>query len=699
MKITDIFMKSIKTKLIISACAMILVAILIVAIPMVESHSHEVETNIERLATAQISTAKEIISAFFGKSTRMVKDIVYHLENSELNLEKLQKDFQTLIDDEPNIMALYYADEVQMKDGGKFYYSGGWTPDSDYDKYTRKWFTAGRDSSCIVFTDPYIDAATNSLVSSICHKITHKDGSFAGTAGIDVNLKELNIIVDNIRLTKNGHSYIIDKNGTYLTNESFSKILKDNFFEDYPELKECKHELGKEIHVEARTKSNYYLAGQVINEEKGWILVSIGRSREIYTDLLSSIRLIIFCGIIALGVSVFVAILISSTIVKPISNVNDAIKEIAEGHADLTRRLTTKSKDEVGELVDGFNMFMKKMHVIIAGVKDSKNALANVKNELQHSIDNTASAITQILSNVESVGGQIRHQSEAVSQTSSAVTEIAENINSLERMIETQSSGVAEASAAVEQMIGNISSVNNSVEKMAASFGNLEKGAKEGIQKQQRVSEHVVEIEAQSKALQDANVAINKVASQTNLLAMNAAIEAAHAGEAGKGFSVVADEIRKLSETSAAESKKISEELRKISDSISAVVIAAHESSHSFAEVGEKISQTDELVNHIKSAMQEQQEGSKQILDALKMMNDSTIEVKNSSHEMALGNQSILREIQTLEDATMLIKGGMTEMTSGASEMNRTSATLTDISVKVRESINKIGSQIDQFKV
>ena len=405
MKLYLNFMKSIKIKLILSACAMILIAILIVAIPMVESHSHEVETNIEKLAAAQISTAKETVSSFFGKSTRMVKDIVYHLENSDLNLEKLQKDFQTLIADEPNTMALYYSDEVQMKDGGKFYYSGGWTPDADYDKYSRKWFTDGRDSDCIVFTDPYIDAATNSLVSSICHKIKHKDGSFAGTAGIDVNLKALNVIVDNIQLTENGHTYIIDKNGFYLTNDDFSKILKDNFFDDYPDLKECKHELGSTIHVEARTEADYYFAGQVINEEKGWILISIGRSREIYTDLLSSIRLIIFCGIIALGVSVFVAILISTAMVKPITNVNDAVKEIAEGHADLTKRLKTTAKDEVGELVGGFNKFMNKMHVIVGGVKDSKNALANVKNELQHSIDNTASAITQILSNVESVVG------------------------------------------------------------------------------------------------------------------------------------------------------------------------------------------------------------------------------------------------------------------------------------------------------
>ena len=385
--------------------------------------------------------------------------------------------------------------------------------------------------------------------------------------------------------------------------------------------------------------------------------------------------------------------------IRPLRRLKTAITEISSGNADLTQRLSVSSKDEVGDVVTGFNGFTEKLQSIISQIKNSKSDLQGAGGQMNDITLDTAASITQIIANIESVNKQIVNQSGSVDETAGAINEIASNIQSLENMIVNQTSQVSQASAAVEEMIGNISSVNQTVEKMAASFEQLELNAQNGTAKQQDVNNKIEQIKDQSEMLQDANTVISAIAEQTNLLAMNAAIEAAHAGEAGKGFSVVADEIRKLSEDSTEQSKNIGVQLGNIRNSIEAVVAASVESSEAFKAVTNKIHETDELVRQIKGAMEEQQIGSQQIGDALHTMNDSTQEVRTASAEMAEGNKQILNEVQSLQDATAKIKDSIGEMSIGAKKIHETRTALSDISGVMNSSIEKIGSEIDLFKV
>ena len=422
------------------------------------------------------------------------------------------------------------------------------------------------------------------------------------------------------KIGKNGYLFIVDGNGTVMAHPNAAVIQSDltkNSSEGLADISKSmiqgKSGSGFVQDVNHVVSAVFYVPVQ----STAWsVAAMIPESQVNLTAAKLGKSIIIGCIAFGLLFTCISAVMIMKAL-RPLKGVESAVRKISSGDADLTQRIAETVNNEIGSVVNGVNTFISKLQSIITGVKESKEELAGAGDNLQTSIEETSSAITQILADIDGVNGEIVNQSASVEETAGAVTEISQNIVSLEKMIENQAGGIDEASAAVEQMIGNISTVNQSVGKMAVSFGELEDSARSGIGKQAHVNEQIELISGQSEMLADANTAIANIASQTNLLAMNAAIEAAHAGDAGRGFSVVADEIRKLSETSAAQSKTIGEQLKKIQDSIHTVVAVSGESGTAFASVSEKIQETDALVLQIKNAMSEQLDGSKQIGEAL----------------------------------------------------------------------------------
>ena len=456
---------------------------------------------------------------------------------------------------------------------------------------------------------------------------------------------------------------------------------------------------GRRYYVDSATKEKMTCAFQPVGENCDWAVFCAAP----YSDFFGSLS---FMSLAILAIMIFTVITATAACIilltvslKPLKTVDDSIHEIATGNADLTKRIDVQTKDEIGSVVDGFNMFAAKLQTIITQVKGSKDALNHAGSELDGSTQATFNSITEILTNIQSVHNQIATQSTSVTETVSAVNQISSNITALEQMIAKQADGVVQASAAVEEMIGNISSVETSIDKMASSFGTLQADAQAGATKQHDVNDRITQIEVQSQMLQEANKTIANIARQTNLLAMNAAIEAAHAGEAGRGFSVVADEIRKLSETSTEQSKTIGNQLNAIKESINEVVTASEETSLAFNSVSQKILETDLLVRQIKLAMEEQTSGSRQVIGVLHSMNDSTTEVRTASSDMSKENQAILSEVKNLQQATDVMLQSMKDMSAGARKINETGATLGQISSKMKDSITEIGEQIDQFSV
>jgi len=532
-----------------------------------------------------------------------------------------------------------------------------------------------------------------------------KKGNFVGVFAGAVQLDDIENMIDDLVVGAGGKIILAGSDGVLIGHMRGEEKYIDLNYSDkigYKGLTNLKEDLKNQI-----TNEGYYTDKQGITNfityhpvpGTPWTTILSIPESQIHNASNNLSRYIALISVVICILIVSASTILILRMMKPLKVVRDSIADIATGDADLTRKVEVKSNNEIGELGAGFNRFMEKLRTIIGGVKDSKEIMESVKTSLNQRIQDNGLCTEDILGDLQAMDNQIQSQSNSVSQTAASVEQVSKNIESLESMIETQSSAVTEASAAVEEMIGNIRSVNVSVGHMATSFDTLSKKADEGITIQDDVNKRILTIEEQSKTLQDANKVISSIASQTNLLAMNAAIEAAHAGEAGRGFSVVAEEIRKLSENSSSQSKKIREELNNIQNSIGNVVQASQASSDSFAHVSSSIQETEQLVLQIKAAMEEQETGSQQIGDALKLMNDNTSQVRAASMEMGEGNKAILVEINDLKETTGMIRESMSEIRNSADQIKHTIESLNEISESVESTVTQIGEQIDLFTV
>lgn len=227
-----------------------------------------------------------------------------------------------------------------------------------------------------------------------------------------------------------------------------------------------------------------------------------------------------------------------------------------------------------------------------------------------------------------------------------------EQIKKLAAKTVDMTSYVTQSSASIEEMVANIASINSVLDQNNEAVSNLAMASSDGKKGLNVVSEHIKQIAADSQNLVQASSIIEEIATQTNLLAMNAAIEAAHAGNAGKGFAVVADEIRKLAENSGKQAQTISNVLKQIKEKIDKTSESSVEAQKRFDQVVELSNKVKDQENVIKTSIEEQSHGGKQVLSSLALMNEVTKEVRSETESLLTTSTTIQNEIQNLASTT-----------------------------------------------
>ena len=272
-------------------------------------------------------------------------------------------------------------------------------------------------------------------------------------------------------------------------------------------------------------------------------------------------------------------------------------------------------------------------------------------------------------------------------------------VNSVFIKFQYQDGHISHASSSFEQIAANIQMVSQTLVNNIENVKILKESSDVGRNSLADIASDIKEIARESQGLLEINTVMKRIASQTNLLSMNAAIEAVHAGEAGKGFAVVADEIRKLAEESGWQSKTISAGIKKIKGSIDKIAMSVENVLSKFEAIDLNVRVVTEHEDNIRVSMEEQEIGSREIVSAVKKLNEITREVTGGSSEMHEEAQEVIRESGNLEKVSQEITYGMNEMASGAEQINVAVHQINELSVKNRENVDFLMQEVSRFKV
>jgi methyl-accepting chemotaxis protein len=430
------------------------------------------------------------------------------------------------------------------------------------------------------------------------------------------------------------------------------------------------------------------------------------KTREIYNLGIMFSSIIVVFIIIALIASALLALIITSNIVRPLLPLSAFMEKVGTTGDIVMRKEDSKAMskyvrrdDEIGMMIRSFNQTLDKIREMVINIKKKAETLHDIGNKLASNMNETATSMNVIAANVQNIKGRAINQNTSVIETHATMEQLTSHIRKLDGHVDRQSIHVSQASSAIEEMVANIRSVTDTLVKNEENVKLLMGASDVGRSGLQDVVQDIQEISRESEGLLEINTVMANIASQTNLLSMNAAIEAAHAGEAGKGFAVVADEIRKLAESSSEQSKTIGTVLKKIKDSIDKISKSTGNVLGKFEAIDSSVRTVADQVEVIRNAMEEQEAGSRQVLEGIGSVNEITQQVTRSSDEMLEGAKEVIRECNNLENVTREITGGMNEMAVGTEQINVAVNRVNEISGENRKNIDHLIQEVSRFKV
>ena len=691
---------SIKAQMMIIFGSLIVVALSLLSIFVLYQSRRAVMEKVTTHLFDKASDTAAILDGVINQSFEYLDGIASQqiLHDTSVSYTERARVLEDLSKGEEGIIAFTIVDPkgvLYLPDGQQFDVSG------------QKWFKDSQGGTKKYFSEPFRDIKTGNLITMAVVPIMGKNNTFMSVLAAVFDGYTLSNVVDRIKVGKTGGCFIISESGVNIANRK--RDLVETQFNVIEAAKTDKSLAEVAAVIEDFLKSDtteirYYtfmgtrdIASAAVMKTTGWNVVIEAPVKE-FLDTINILRIgVIIAALVILLAALVIVSIFSRKLVRPIQNSVPVLQKIAQG--DFTVRLPLHGNNEITDMFEYFNETIAKIGTSIQSVGVNSNTMEDIGNELASNMTETASAVHQISANIDGVKQQALTQADSVTETAATIEEIVRTIKQLNNSIETQAASVAESSASIEQMVANIASIGQTLDKTDEVVKELTAATGDGKDTLVTSNSVTQKIAEESGSLMEASSVIQHIASQTNLLAMNAAIEAAHAGEAGKGFAVVADEIRKLAEDSATQGKTITATLKNLSGEIETLSASSKTVEEKFNAIFNLAEQVKEMSARLTEAMREQENGSKEVLTAIRDINMVTNQVNDGSAEMLRGGENVAQEMQKLDELTRVITDSMNEMASGAVQISNAVQEVNEITQKNKHSIENLSNEVKKFKV